>query len=683
MSNPAARFFRAAALRRRSAPSTSRPAVDELHRRGPRHRSSASPRSTRRPTWDNFVEPLDDANERLARAWAQVAHLNAVMNTPELREAYNAKLPQDHRSIFTELGQDQRLLRELQGACRARRASTSWPAARAQRYVENELRDFRLGGAELPPPQKARFLEIQEELAQLGCALPGQRARRDQRVRPLTSTTRPSSPAFPPTCCEAAREAAAKEGREGWKLTLHMPCYLPVMQYADNRGLRERMYRAYVTRASEFGKPEWDNTPLIAQILELRARGRARCSASARFAEVSLATEDGRHAARGARVPRGSRARAPSPSPSATCEELRDFARDELGPGRGARVGRGLRAREAAPARYAFSDQEVKQYFPEDEVLAGHVPRGGDALRPARSAAAQRRVWHPDVRFFEIRDATGALRRAVLPRPLRARRPSAAAHGWTMRSTAGGCGSARADAGRLPHLQLLRARRRQARALHARRGDHALPRVRPRPAPPAHAGRRAAACPASTASNGTRSSCPASSWRTSAGSGTCVAPMTRARRHGRAHPARALRQDARGEELPERPADSCASSSSRCSTCTCTTISIPARGDIAGACSTQVRARSRWSIPPDIQPLPEPVLAHLRRRLRGGLLQLQVGRGAVGGCLRRLRGGGRAQSRGRRALPPRGPRRRRQPPGARVLRRVPRPQAADRRASAS
>ncbi|MGZ5085368.1 MAG: oligopeptidase A, partial [Usitatibacter sp.] len=207
------------------------------------------------PTWESFVEPLDDANERLSRMWAQVSHLNAVLNSPELRAAYNASLPKITQ-YFSEQGQDQRLHAGFK-ALRASSAFDAYPPAR-KRHVELELRDFRLGGAELPPPEKARFLEIQEELARTG-------SRFQDNVLDATNdfglhvTDESELSGIPQDVRDTAREAAAKEGREGWKLTLHMPCYMPVMQYADHPGLRERMYRAYVTRASEFDKPEWDN----------------------------------------------------------------------------------------------------------------------------------------------------------------------------------------------------------------------------------------------------------------------------------------------------------------------------------------------------------------------------------------------------------------------------------------
>ena len=235
------------------------------------------------------------------------AHLNAVVNSPELREAYNATLPKVTQ-FFTEQGQDQRLLRGLQGARRLAAASTRGARAR-RRHVENELRDFRLGGAELPPPQKARFLADPGGAREAGLALPGQRARRDQRFRPLRDRRARSSPAFPRTCSRPRREAAKKEGRAGWKLTLHMPCY-----HAGDAVRRPRwparapVSRLRDARLARFGdKPDWNNTANIVRILELRAE------AAALLGYAHLRRGLARHQDGGHPAPRRSRSSTTSP----------------------------------------------------------------------------------------------------------------------------------------------------------------------------------------------------------------------------------------------------------------------------------------------------------------------------------------------------------------------------------
>jgi oligopeptidase A len=353
------------------------------------------------PTWENFVTPLDDSNERLSRAWSQVGHLNAVLNSPAMRDAYNAALPKVTQ-FFSEQGQDQR----LHAGFKALRASPSFEgfSAARKRHVENELRDFRLGGAELPPPEKARFLEIQEELAGLA-------SRFQDNVLDATNdfvlhvTDRARLSGIPEDVLVTAAAAAKKDGRDGWKLTLHMPSYLPAMQYADDRDLREELYRGFVTRASEFGKPEWNNDAGIHRILALRSEA-ARLLGYGSFAERSLATK---MAASPAEVLDflADLARRSKPYAERDMEELRGFAREELGLA-------DLRASDVAYAseklrqrRYSFSDQEVKQYFPEDEVMGGMF-RVVETIYGVRIRPAQAELYEPTVRFFELTDASGA-----------------------------------------------------------------------------------------------------------------------------------------------------------------------------------------------------------------------------------------------------------------------------------
>jgi oligopeptidase A len=375
------------------------PAIDQLVADG-RATLERLARLEATPTWESFVEPLDDANERLARAWSQVGHLNAVMNSPELRDAYNAALPKVTQ-YFAEQGQDQRLHAGFK-ALRAAPAFEGYAPAR-QRHVENELRDFRLGGAELPPPQKARFLELQEEQARLA-------SRFQDNVLDATNdfglyvTDRAELSGIPQDVIDTARAAAAKEGREGWKLTLHMPCYLPVMQYADHPGVRERMYRAYTTRASEFGQADWDNTANIRRILELRGEA-ARLLGYGSYAEVSLATKM-------AGSPREvldfleDLARRARPYAERDMEELSRFAREELGMARIEAPDISYVSEKLRQKRYAFSDQEVKQYFPEEQVIAGMF-RVVETLYGVRIRAAAAELYDPSVRFYEILDAAG------------------------------------------------------------------------------------------------------------------------------------------------------------------------------------------------------------------------------------------------------------------------------------
>jgi len=374
------------------------PAVDQLLAEG----RATIERVTAAPvTWDSFVAPLEDANERIGRAWGQVAHLHAVLDSPELREVYNANLPKITQ-YWTELGQNQRLFEKYKQLS----ASPEFAALSKarKRIVENALRDFRLGGAELPPEKKARFAKIQEELARSGSRFSENLLDATKAFGLVVDESRIGG--IPQDVLDAAREAAEKEGKAGWKFTLHAPSYMPVMQYADDRRLRETMYRESVTRASEFGNPEWDNTPLIARIVELRGE-LAGLLGYRNFAEVSLVPKM-------AESPQQvlafleDLARRARPFAEKDVAELREFARRELGIAELQSWDVAYASEKLRVERYAFSEQEVKQYFPEEVAVHG-LFRVAETLYGIRIKAAEAPRWHEDVRFYEIRDSAGAL----------------------------------------------------------------------------------------------------------------------------------------------------------------------------------------------------------------------------------------------------------------------------------
>jgi oligopeptidase A len=352
-------------------------------------------------TWNDFVGPLEDANERLSRAWGVVGHLNAVMNSPELREVYNANLPKVTQ-YHTELGQHAGLFSKF----KALHGNPDFAGlSQAQRkIVENELRDFRLGGAELPVGKKARFMAIRERLSELG-------SRFSDNLLDATNafthhvTDRAGTAGIPEDVLTAAAEAAKADGKPGWIFTLHAPSYLPVMQYAEDRRLRELMYRAYVTRASEFGKPEWDNTLLIREIVKLRCE-LARLLGFANYAEYSLEPKmaDSPQQVREFLEELAARAR---PYAERDLRELTEFARQALGLDRLEAWDLAYASEKLRLKRYAFSDQEVKQYFPETTVLPGMF-KLIETLYGLRITPARAPAWHPAVRFYDISDGTGA-----------------------------------------------------------------------------------------------------------------------------------------------------------------------------------------------------------------------------------------------------------------------------------
>ena len=374
------------------------PAVDTLLAEGRAtiERVLAAPVS-----WDTFVAPLEDANEHIGRAWGQVAHLHAVLDSPELREAYNANLPK-LTQYWTELGQNQALFDKYKSLADSPEYPTLSTARR--RIVDNALRDFRLGGAELPPGKKARFAAIQEELAQLGSRFSENLLDATKAFSIVVDETRIAG--IPPDVLAAAREAAQKDGKPGWKFTLHAPSYMPVMQYADDRLLRQTMYRESATRASEFGKPEWDNTPLIARIVELR-RELAQLLGYRDYAEVSLvpkmADSPGQVLAFLDDLARRAR-----PFAEKDVGELREFARRELALDPLEAWDIAYASEKLRVSRYAFSEQQVKQYFPEAIAVQG-LFRVAETLYGVRIYPSTAPAWHEDVRFYEIRDAAGQL----------------------------------------------------------------------------------------------------------------------------------------------------------------------------------------------------------------------------------------------------------------------------------
>jgi len=353
-------------------------------------------------TWASFAEPLDDATERLWRAWGQVGHLQAVVNTPALREAYNANLPKVTR-FGSALGQNLALYQQYRALADAPEAA-QYDAAR-RKVLENALRDFRLGGAELDDAGKARYSAIREELSALSATF-------SQNVLDATDAwslhvqDRAELAGLPDDVIAAARAAAEKEGLAGWKLTLQMPCYIPVQTYAEHRPLREALYRANAIRASEFGDATLDNSGNIDRVLALRAE-LATLLGFANYAEYSIATKMAEDAPQVLGFLRDLAARA-KPYAQRDRAELEAFAGDELGMAALEAWDLAFAAEKLKQARYSYSEQDVKQYFTEPKVLDGlfSVIRSlyGLAVQPDSAP-----VWHPDVRFFRVVDAQGAL----------------------------------------------------------------------------------------------------------------------------------------------------------------------------------------------------------------------------------------------------------------------------------
>jgi oligopeptidase A len=354
------------------------------------------------PTWDTFVLPLDDAIERLRRAWGQVAHLNAVMNSAELRKVYNESLPLV-TELFTELAQNESLFRRYKALSQS--AGFAGLSAAQRKFIQNELRDFRLGGADLAPREKAEFGKNAQELARLSSRF-NDNVLDETNAFELLVTDEKDLAGIPDDAIEAARKTAQGEQKEGWKFTLHAPSYLPVLQYADNRAMREKMYRAFVTRASEFSPSRYDNTPLIADILKLRHR-QARLLGYEDYAHLSLEAKmaESPQQVSAFMTDFANRAR---PYALRDLEELRSFAKDELGLAPLQSWDLAYASEKLRVARYAFSDQEIKQYFPEPKAIEGMFGVV-QKLYDIRIDEEEAPRWHEDVGFYAIRDRDGKL----------------------------------------------------------------------------------------------------------------------------------------------------------------------------------------------------------------------------------------------------------------------------------
>ena len=378
------------------------PAMDALLNEGRRTVLQVAQESAP-PTWNNVVEPLVECLDRLDRAWGAVRHIHAVVNTPALREAYNESLP-GIIAFHADVSQDQRLYDKYR-ALRAQPEFLSLDASR-RKLIDNELRDFKLGGAELDAAGKERFKALQEELADLS-------TRFDEHVLDATNawalvvTDAAMLAGVPQDVLSAARAAAEADGKVGWKLTLHMPCFLPVLQYARNRDLRRRMHEAYATRASDLGaNADWDNTLVIGRILALRQQA-AEWLGYRNYAEVSLVPKMAGSPDEVIAFLRdlGRRAR---PYAERDFAELVAFARVELDLSDFAPWDIAFATERLKAMRYAYSEQEVRQYFPEDKVLQG-LFRVVETIYGVRIRESSAATWHPSVRFFDITDGHDAL----------------------------------------------------------------------------------------------------------------------------------------------------------------------------------------------------------------------------------------------------------------------------------
>ena len=347
--------------------------------------------------WANTVEKLTDITERVGRIWSVVSHLNSVVDTPELRAVYNELMP-EITIFFTEIGQDIELYNRFKIIKNSAEFDTLSPAQ--QTKLNHDLRDFILSGAELPPEQQAELAQLQTEGAQLG-------AKFAQNVQDATDAfgiyfddAAPLA-GIPEDSIAMFAAAAQSEGKTGYKVGLQIPHYLAVIQYADNRELREQIYRAYVTRASELSDDgKFDNTANIDRTLE-NALKTAKLLGFKNYAELSLATKM-------ADTPEQvlnflhDLARRAKPFAEKDFAEIKAFARENLNIEDPQSWDLSYAAEKLRQAKYAFSEAEVKKYFPISKVLAGLFAQI-KKLYGIELAEKTVPVWHKDVRYFELK----------------------------------------------------------------------------------------------------------------------------------------------------------------------------------------------------------------------------------------------------------------------------------------
>ena len=347
--------------------------------------------------WANTVEKLTDITERVGRIWSVVSHLNSVVDTPELRAVYNELMP-EITIFFTEIGQDIELYNRFKIIKNSAEFNTLSPAQ--QTKLNHDLRDFVLSGAELPPEQQAELAQLQTEGAQLG-------AKFAQNIQDATDAfgiyfddAAPLA-GIPEDSIAMFAAAAQSEGKTGYKIGLQIPHYLAVIQYADNRELREQIYRAYVTRASELSdEGKFDNTANVEQTLA-NALKTAKLLGFKNYAELSLATKM-------ADTPEQvlnflhDLARRAKPFAEKDFAEIKAFARENLNIEDPQSWDLSYAAEKLRQAKYAFSETEVKKYFPISKVLAGLFAQI-KKLYGIELAEKTVPVWHKDVRYFELK----------------------------------------------------------------------------------------------------------------------------------------------------------------------------------------------------------------------------------------------------------------------------------------
>ncbi|SPZ55033.1 Oligopeptidase A [Serratia quinivorans] len=357
-------------------------------------------------TWDNLCQPLAESDDRLSRIWSPVGHLNSVKNSPELRAAYEQALP-----LLSEYGTWVGQHEGLYQAYRSLKEGAAFEKLTApqRKSVENALRDFELSGIGLSPEKQRRYGEIVARLSELGSTYSNNVLDATMGWSKLITSEAELSGLPESALAQAQAMAQAKE-QDGWLLTLDMPSYLPVLTYGDNRVLREEMYRAFATRASDQGPNagKWDNSEVMAETLALRHE-LAQLLGFDSYADKSLATKMAENPEQvlGFLSDLAKRAR---PQAEQELAQLRAFAKQHYGVDELEAWDITYYGEKQKQHLFSISDEQLRPYFPEQRVVEGLF----EVVKRIYGITAKERkdvdTWHPEVRFFDLFDASGELR---------------------------------------------------------------------------------------------------------------------------------------------------------------------------------------------------------------------------------------------------------------------------------
>ncbi len=386
-------------------PTQIEPAIDHMLKKN-RSKIQALLQSNEPVSWGNTLQPVEDLDDQLNRAWSPACHLHSVADNDELREAYNACLPK-LSDYATEMGQNKDLYLAYKSVSESDEFALLDDAQR--KIIENALREFRLSGIELDEDKQQEYKEIKKELSRL-------QTRFEENLLDATHawtkhvTDKKSLNGLPESALAQAKQKSLNEDKQGWIFTLDFPSYMPVMQYADDVALRKEMYTAYITRASDLGPNagQWDNSELINKILALRHR-QAQLLGYESYAHYSLVRKMANDINEVLDFLNDLASRSKKMAKQ-ELKALQEFAKSEFGLSKLQAWDMAYYAEKFRQHKYALSQEELRPYFPAPQVIDGLFTIVTRLYGIDVKEREHVETWHEDVRFFDIFDNTGSLR---------------------------------------------------------------------------------------------------------------------------------------------------------------------------------------------------------------------------------------------------------------------------------